>query len=72
MRTAFLPLAALLAGCCTPPAPELRIVDTGCDWTRAIYVSKHDVLTDGTAEQIWSHNEAGKAKCGWTPKAKQP
>lgn len=52
-------------------APEVqvktRIVDTGCDWTKAIYVSKGDVLSDETAKAILAHNLAGAKNCGWKP-----
>lgn len=57
--------ATLLTGCETT-GPETKIVDTGCTWTRPIYVGKADVLTDGTARQILAHNETGAARCGWT------
>ena len=72
-------LASLLASCATTgPATEpesqvitrTRIVDTGCDWTKPIMVSKADVLTDGTADQIRAHNETGAKRCNWKPKAK--
>ena len=53
---------ALLTGCAlTGPT----VIDTGCDWTRPIYVSRADVLTDRTAEQILAHNETGRKRCGW-------
>jgi hypothetical protein len=42
-----------------------RIIDTGCDWTRPIYVSALDVLTDATAQAILAHDEAGATHCGW-------
>ena len=60
--------AVLLTGCgITGPA---RIVDTGCSWTRPIYVSKADILTDQTAVQILAHNETGAKRCRWKPAAK--
>jgi len=40
-------------------------VDTACRWTKPIYISKSDVLTDGTADQIVAHNETGAKRCGW-------
>ncbi len=46
---------------------KTRIVDTGCDWTKPIYVSKTDVLSDDTARQILAHNMAGEKNCGWKP-----
>ena len=67
MRTpkslAFL-TALLLTGCATT-GPEIKVVDTACNWTRPIYISKKDILTDGTARQIVGHNEAGESRCGW-------
>jgi type IV pilus biogenesis protein CpaD/CtpE len=71
--------AALLSSCATTdgpeikPAPEVKIVtqtkivDTGCDWTRPIFVSKGDVLTDDTAKAILAHNLAGVKNCNWKP-----
>jgi hypothetical protein len=49
---------------------KTRTVDTACDWTKAIYVDKADVLTDDTAKAILAHNRAGAKVCGWKPKAK--
>jgi hypothetical protein len=43
----------------------LTVVDCG-PW-HAIYPSKADVLTDGTAKQIQAHDETGKRICGWVP-----
>lgn len=73
-------LALLLTSCAAtgpateqsaPCAPQLvtrtRVVDTGCDWTKPIYVSKTDVLADSTAREILAHNEAGAKNCGWKP-----
>ena len=34
-----------------------------CVWVKPIYVSKQDVLTDGTVEQILRHNEAWERIC---------
>lgn len=72
MRTILLTLAALLAGCCTPPEPIVRVIDTGCTWTAPIFVSSRDELTDKTAEEIVAHNRTGQEKCGWKPNRKQP
>jgi hypothetical protein len=65
-------LVVLLNGCgTTGPAIEpqvitnTRIVDTGCNWLKPIYVSKADVLTEGTAQQILAHNQTGAQRCGW-------
>lgn len=60
-------MALLLTGCVTP-GPETKIVDTACAWTKPIYVSKSDILTDGTARQIVAHNETGAAICDWKRK----
>lgn len=50
---------ALLSGCAT----STRVIDAGCDWAPLICVSKHDVLTDGTARRILSYNLARQANC---------
>ncbi|MFM0495575.1 thioredoxin domain-containing protein [Paraburkholderia caledonica] len=76
-------LGPLLISCATngadqakAPAAEplvqvkTRFVDTGCDWTKPIYVSKGDVLTDETAKAILAHNLAGAKQCGWKPSGK--
>jgi hypothetical protein len=70
-------LAMLLSSCATTgqgtePEPRIvtRTVDTACDWTRPIYVSKADVLSDETAAAILAHNKAGAKVCGWKPKTK--
>lgn len=65
---------ALLVGCgaaCPPPAPEVvtktRVVDTACDWVKAIYLDKTDVLSDATAKAILAHDQAGAKNCNWKP-----
>jgi hypothetical protein len=85
MLNRLLPLslsALLLSSCATTdgpaikPEPEVRIVtqtkivDTGCDWTKPIFVSKSDVLSDETSREILSHNLAGAKNCNWKPNAK--
>ncbi|MGP8437202.1 hypothetical protein ACT2FY_12840 [Paraburkholderia fungorum] len=82
LKTTFLLclLGPLLTSCATngadqakTPAAEplvqvkTRFVDTACDWTKPIYVSKGDVLSDDTAKQILAHNLAGAKNCGWKP-----
>ncbi|WP_280517450.1 hypothetical protein [Paraburkholderia phenazinium] len=42
----------------------------GCGWSRPIYVSALDVLTDATAQAILAHDEAGAAHCGWVRRLK--
>jgi hypothetical protein len=57
-------LACLLTLCvsgCATNGPE--IIDTGCSWVRPIMVSNADVLTDETAREILTHNEAWSAIC---------
>lgn len=49
---------------------KTRIIDTACDWTKPIFVSKTDVLSDETARQILAHNMAGEKNCGWKPNGK--
>lgn len=66
---------ALLAGCatdCPATAPvdvvtKTRVVDTGCDWVKPIYLDKTDVLSDSTARAILAHDQAGAKNCGWKP-----
>lgn len=66
-----------LTGCCTTSGNadtkieyRTKVVDTACDWTKPIYVSKVDVLSDQTAAEILAHNRAGSRVCGWKPKGK--
>jgi hypothetical protein len=46
---------------------KTRVIDTACDWTKPIFVSKTDVISDETARQILAHNIAGEKNCGWKP-----
>jgi len=41
-----------------------EIIDMSCEWVHFIYISKDDVLTDGTARQILNHNETFEKNCG--------
>jgi hypothetical protein len=41
------------------------VTTDGCEWAKPIYISHDDVLTDGTAKQILTHDETGKRICGW-------
>ena len=71
-----LPLAILLVSCATSgpgtkPDAAPVIVDNGCAWAKPIYVSKADVLTDGTAGAILAHNVTGARLCGWRPTGKK-
>lgn len=75
MRLLVIPLLLTLPGCAllqpVQPPPvvieKTRTVDTGCDWTKAILVSRYDVFTDETAKQVRDHNQAGAERCGWKP-----
>lgn len=58
---------ALLTGCETAgPATDQGFCAVG----RPIYVSRQDVLTEGTADQIEAHNNTGARVCGWKGKGK--
>lgn len=48
----------LLAGC------ETNGVGTsGCEWVRPVYISKADVLTERTAQDLLVHNELWQRIC---------
>lgn len=65
----MLVLILLLAGCKTGPA----IKPDRCAGWAAIYPSKADVLTDGTARMILAHDEFGmKLGCWLAPKSAKP
>jgi len=56
-------LAALATGCvATGPGANDAL---RCAGWRPIYVSDEDVLSEGTAEAILSHNLTGREACGW-------
>lgn len=48
----------LLTGCATNSGAT-----DGCEWTRYILVSREDVLTEGTAQQILAHNLTRQKVC---------
>lgn len=60
MKRLILAAPLLLVACVDDPP---RATDTACLWVAPIYVSRQDVLTDGTAVAILSHNEKWKANC---------
>jgi hypothetical protein len=39
-------------------------VDTACQWSKPIYISRADKLTDATAREILAHNKSFIAACG--------
>lgn len=57
-------ITSLLLTACASSGRVTEVVDAGCDWTRPVYVSRFDVLTDGTARQILAHNETWLRRCG--------
>lgn len=52
---------AVLSGC----AKTGSVIESGCVIFEPIYISRADVLTEGTAVQIEAHNLTGRAVCGW-------
>lgn len=55
-------LALVLPTGCAGLGP---VIDGGCAWSRPIYVSAADALTEDTAAQVLAHNETGARICGW-------
>lgn len=53
----------------TPEPPRViaipKYIDTGCNWTKPIYLLDGDILTKPTLDAILAHDEAGIDKCGW-------
>ena len=52
-------LLLMLTGCASSGA----VIDSGCVVFEPIYISQADELTEGTAQQIWVHNETWKSVC---------
>jgi hypothetical protein len=72
-------LASLLTACAangpaTDPEPKVithtRVIDTGCQTFKPVFISKADVLTKGTADGILANNLAGERQCGWKAREK--
>lgn len=57
--------AATVSGCSL--SKQIRTVTDYCTPWRAIYPSRQDVLTDGTAKAILAHDQTGEKLCGWKP-----
>jgi len=53
--------AISLSGCMKP---EVKIVDTSCDWVKPIFVRKADKLSSPTATEILAHDDKWKQFCG--------
>ena len=52
-------VSLLMIGCSTNGV----VIDSSCTVFEPIYVSISDVLTEGTATQIWVHNETWEQIC---------
>ncbi|WEE18658.1 hypothetical protein [Citrobacter koseri] len=50
---------------CANNSPAPVVVDTGCLWTRIIYLTDHDidVLDKQTKRDILAHNKSVQANC---------
>lgn len=58
-----------MAGC----GKQIEVKTDFCTPWRAIYVSRQDVLTDGTAKAVKAHDETGvKLGCWPAPKSAKP
>lgn len=53
------PILLLVASACATVGPATD----GCAWVKPIYVSREDVLSDGTVDQILGHNEKWERIC---------
>ena len=65
-------MTMLIASCAkTSPAPVVN--DTGCLWTRIIYLTNHDIdiLDRQTKKDILAHNKAWQANCQKETRASQ-
>ena len=62
---AMLTVASVMAGCVTKPTSKDPDPRDFCLVAKAIYFGKDDVLTDKTAEQIYTHDCTGQRLCGW-------
>lgn len=58
-------LATMLIGSCAKSLPAPVVVDTGCLWTRIIYLTNNDidVMDRQTKKDILAHNKAWQANC---------
>ncbi|WP_336479271.1 hypothetical protein [Escherichia coli] len=64
-RKLIICLATTLIASCAKTSPAPVVVDTGCLWTRIIYLTEHDidVLDKQTKRDILAHNKAWQANC---------
>lgn len=62
-------LLTLLLSACGSTGPVVKpmpgVTYTGCDWSKPITISKDDMLTEETTDQIQTHNETWNKNCGW-------
>lgn len=58
-------LMTMLIASCAKTSPAPVVVDTGCLWTRIIYLTNHDidVLDRQTKRDILAYNKAWQANC---------
>lgn len=59
-------MSMLISGCATNgETPALVVIDTGCDWTKYIYLTDHDidVMSPSAKRQILTHNETRESQC---------
>ncbi|MGS0976125.1 hypothetical protein [Burkholderia glumae] len=65
---------ALVSGCAwqpkkeapaAAPKPEVRVIDTSCQWVKVLRPGCSDVIGDDFARQIIEHNKAGVEHGCW-------
>lgn len=59
----LIPVLLLIASCANTRVTEPVVIDSSCNWAKVIFVSNQDVLTDGTARQVLSHNVLVQKNC---------
>ena len=64
-RKLIICLMTMLIASCAKTSPAPVVVDTGCLWTRIIYLTDNDiaVLDKQTKRDILAHNKAWQANC---------
>lgn len=65
MRNVLLALSALALSACglcpVAPAPQVRVIDSGCRWVVPMSASESD--TDATKREIIAYEQARQANC---------
>ena len=66
-------LMTMLIASCAKTSPAQVVIDTGCLWTRIIYLTNHDIdiLDRQTKKDILAHNKAWQANCQKETRASQ-